>query len=292
MKNINYFLSLVSFVFLFSACQENGIFFPASSSVSQNPGFFEVTIDGEVFSTESVSFTSDGVDVYINATKQDEIFTLKVDDFNLGSFSFEGANTVASYIKNDLVSADIWSTINQTVSRGNIAFTNIDFTDNRVSGTFSFIGNNLATGSAKAFTNGSFTNVPKSDLPISNNTFTAKVDGVVYEEISLFSNLINPGGNDLLMISANKSLTETIGITLESDIAVGTYDFGSFITQTYPTAQYTVGGATYLAEGKITITLNDTAAKLISGTFNFDASPLTSTTPNFTITEGEFSVSY
>lgn len=294
MKNINYFLILLSFVFVFSACQENGIFFPATSSPSQNPGFFQVTFNGQVFSTENVSFTSDGVDIYINATKQEtsELFTLKVDNFDEGVFSFEGTNTVASYSKNDLVSADIWSTINQTASRGNIEFTNIDFVDNRVSGTFNFIGNNLTTGSANFFANGIFTNVPKSDLAISNNTFTAKVDGVQFEEISLFSNLITPGGNDLIVINANKSLTETIGITLESSTTAGEYDFGSFITQTYPTAEYTVDGATYLAEGKITITLHDTVARIISGTFSFDASPLTSSSPNFSITEGEFSVSY
>ena len=295
MKNIIYFIILISVAFLCNSCEENGIFFPTTSQgQGQTNSSFEVMIDGEIFSTQNVDFTSDGEDIFINASKPEtnEIVTLKIDDFGIGNFSFEGASNVASYVKNNLVSADIWSTINSTFSRGNIEFTDIDFVNNTVSGTFNFIGKNLTTGSSSAFTNGVFTNIPKSNLPISDNTFTAKVDGVVYNEISLFANLVTIGSNELILINANKSLTETIGLTIQSDISVGEYNFGSFITQTYPTGQYSFNGDIYVADGKITITAHNKVAKIISGTFQFDASPITSPTPNFSITEGEFSVSY
>ena len=293
MKNINYFFILVIFTFLFSACEENGIFFPTNTT-TQSKGLFEVKVNGNVFSTENVNFISDGVDLYINAIKPEtnEIFTLKVDDFDIGNFSFEGVNTVASYIKNNALSADIWSTINETSSRGSIEFTNIDFVNNRVSGTFNFIGKNVSTGSSSAFTNGTFTNIPKSDLLITDDIFTAKIDGVEYVEISLFGNLVNVGSGNLIMISANKSLTETIGIRIPSNISVGEYDFGAFSSQTDPTAQYIFDGTTYVADGKIVITKHEKISKLISGTFQFNASPITTNTPNYSITEGEFSISY
>lgn len=293
MRNIYYFLILVSFNFLVSGCEENGIFFPSNSS-SQGNGTFQVTFDGNTFSTTSADFTTDREDIVINAVNPNtnEIFTLSVKDFDINSYSFEGQNNVASYIKNDPVSADIWSTFDETTSRGNIEFTHIDFVNNTVSGTFNFIGKNLTSGSSKAFTNGSFTNIPKADLLVTNNTFAAKVNGVVYEEISLFGNLVSLGGNDLILISANKSLTETIGITLPSNISAGNYDFASFTSLTEPTAQYTVGGSTYVGDGKIVITNYDKTTKFISGTFQFEASPITSNTPNFSITEGEFNVSY
>lgn len=291
MKNINSFLILISFVFLFNSCEENGIFFPEKP---QTTGSFQVNFDGEIFSTENVSFTSDGEDIFINAIKPEtnEIFSLKVENFNIGSFSFNATNNIASYIKNDPVSADVWSTSNTTPTIGSIEFTKIDFVENAVSGNFNFIAKNGLTGSSKAFANGVFTNVPKNVLPTSNNTFTAKVDGVVYEEISLFGNLVTVGSNELIMISANKSFDEIISFSIQSDIAVGEYDFGSFITQTYPTGQYSVDSGIYVADGKITITKHDTAAKSISGTFNFQASPITGGSPNFSITEGEFNVSY
>ncbi len=284
----------MSFTFLISACEENGIFFP-SKATSQSKGLFEVIIDGDVFSTENASFTSDGVDIFINAKKPEtnEIFTLKVDDFTISSFSIEGENTVASYIKNNAGSDDIWTTSNETSSRGNIEFTAIDFVDNRVSGKFNFIGKNLSTGSSRAFTNGVFTNVPKSESLITDDIFTAKIDGVVYEDISLFGNLVSVGSSDLIMINANKSLTETIGITIPSTILVGEFDLGSFTSQTEPTAQYTLDGDIYVANGKIVIANHDKISKLISGTFQFEASSLTSNnTPSFSITEGEFSISY
>ena len=291
MKNISYFLLLISLVFLFNTCEENGFFFPASEN-----GTFEVSFDGETFSTSNTSFTSDGKDIIITAIDQEtnEIFTVKVDDFGIGSFSFEGGSTVGSYVKNDLVSADIWTTVNETSSRGTIEFTNIDFVNNRVSGRFNFIGRNGLTNSSKAFLDGNFKNIPKAIVPVTNNRFTAKVDGVAYEDLSPFASLSPPpfGSTEVIIISANKSLTETIGLTLQSDIAVGEYDFGSFITLTYPIAQYNFALDTYFADGKITITNHDTNTKFISGTFQFNASPLTGGTPNFSITEGAFSVSY
>ena len=293
MKKTTY-LFILAFIFIsFSSCVENEISF-SNSNNSQSKSSFQVTIDGVLFSTESVDYTSDGVDIAINAIKQgtDEIITLKINNFGLGNFSFDGASNVASYIKNDSFSANIWSTFNATSSKGNIQFTTIDNVNNTVSGTFNFSGENLVAGSTKEFVSGSFTNIPKSVLPVSNNTFFAKLDGVEYKEISLFGSAVTIGGNDLILINANKSLSETISFSLNSDIAVGEYEFGSFITQSYPTGQYTVGGGVYVADGKITITKHDIKTKLISGTFEFDASPITTTSPNFAITEGSFSISY
>ena len=289
MMRIKHFLILVLLIFIANSCEENGIFFPPS----ENNGVFEVTRDGVVFSTNEVSFTSENDNLVITAIDSDtnEVFTFAVEDYNIGGFSFEGVNNVATYTKNDPVSVGTWTTFGETSSRGNIEFTNIDFVNNTISGTFSFIGKN-ASGSSKAFSNGSFTNIIRSSQPISKDSFTAKVDGIIYQEITLFANAITVGSTNLISINANRSLTETISFNLNEDISPGEYDFGSFTTQSYPTGQYTVDGNIYEADGKITITSHDSAAKTISGTFNFDASPVTSTTAVHSITEGAFSVSY
>ena len=290
MKRIKHFFILFSFIFITNSCEENGIFFPPS----ENNGVFEVTIDGEIFTTSDANFVTDGDDLVITAIKTDtdEIFTLRVESFELRSFSFEGVNNVATYILNDPVSADIWSTFGETSSRGNIKFTDINFDNNTISGTFSFIGKNLSTASSKAFSNGSFSNIIRSSQPISEDTFTAKVDGIVFQEISLFTTANTIGTTNLISITANKSLNETISLNLNEDITPGEYDFGSFITQSYPTGLYTIDDDIYEADGKIIITSHDTNAKKISGTFNFDASPVISTTVAHSITEGAFSVSY
>lgn len=146
-----------------SSCEEDGIFFPTST---QTTGVFEVTFDGSIFSTTNADFTLDGEDIIINATNPNtnETFTLKVNNFDINSFSFEGQNNVASYIKTDAVSAQVWSTFDETNSRGNIEFTNLDFTNNTISGIFNFIGKNLSSSNSKAFTSGVFSNIPISIL--------------------------------------------------------------------------------------------------------------------------------
>lgn len=288
MKRIKHFFLVLSLVLITNSCEENGIFFPPS----ENNGVFEVTIDGEVFTTSEVSFVNDDSTLGITAIKSEtqEIFTLVVEDYAARSFSFEGINNVASYIQNDPVSADIWSTFGETSSRGNIAFTNIDFVNNTVSGTFSFIGKNLLTDSSKAFSNGTFTNIPRTNLPISQDDFTAKVDGVAFNDTTLFASSITLGSTELISINANTAISEAISLTLNADITPGEYDFGSI--GTYPSALYNVNNGAFIGDGKLNITNHDTGAKRISGTFSFDASPLTGATPSYTITEGTFSVSY
>lgn len=290
MKRIYYFLFLLSFLFISNSCEENGIFFPESD----NNAVFEAKINGALFSTSEVGFVNDNNTIVITAIDRttSEIFTLNVEDFAIRTYSLEGINNFVNYIQNDQNSANIWSTYGETSSKGTITFTEIDFVNNMVSGTFNFIGTNITTGSKSAFTDGIFTNVPVSDTQIAQDSFTAKVDGIVFEQISLFANEIIVSGTNLISISANKSLTETINFNLNANITPGEYDFGSFITQTYPTGQYTLDSNSYQADGKIIITSHDTSAKIISGTFNFDATdPLTSA-PVHSITEGAFSISY
>jgi hypothetical protein len=159
MKNSSYFFIILFFLFGLISCQEDGIVFP---SIQNAAGSFQVTIDGALFSTKNVSFTSDNVGIFISAIKLEtnETVTLKIVDFNRVRFSFEGEDNIASYIKNDPAPADVWSTINATSSRGTIEFTDIDFSKNTVSGSFSFIAKHASNGNMKAFTTGVFVNVP------------------------------------------------------------------------------------------------------------------------------------
>lgn len=276
-----------------NSCEENGIFFPPS----ENDGIFEVTIDGEAFSTTSVNYTIDNDNLVITAIDPDtnETFTLMVEDFEVASFSFEGINNVATYIQSDLNNPDFtnrWTTATETSSRGSIAFTSIDNLKNVISGTFSFIGKNSETGSSKAFSNGSFSNIVRSSVTIVPDNFTAKVDAKVYEDVSLFTDLITIGNSDLIRVNANKSLSETIRINLDANITTGEYDFGSFTTQSFPTAQYVVNDVTYEGSGKLVITSHDVVAKKVSGRFNFEATNSAGTPSDFSISEGAFNVSY
>lgn len=290
MKKIVY---LISFLSVFSSCEKIGVFEPDPETEVT----FKVNFDEKSFFTQNVSFTSNGTDIVMSATKQetDEVFTIRISNYGLGSFNFIGANNIGTYVKNNSTSADTWSTANVgaiATIKGSIEFTEIDNINNTVSGTFLFRAKNSSNNNEKDFIVGSFTNVPKSGLTASDNTFTAKLNGVEFNEISLFGNSATVGSKQLILINANKSLTETIGFSLESDISVGEYDFGSSTAQTYPTGKYVLNDDTYVADGKINITEHNVTTKFISGTFEFDASLAATSTPNFEITEGAFSISY
>lgn len=161
MKSFAYFLLIVSFFATITSCQENGIFIPVKQNIEGN---FEVVIDGEIFLTKDVNFTANNQEIIITAIKTitNETFILKVGDFSDASFSFEGEKNIASYLFDNPSSTDKWTTLNATTSRGNIQFSEIDFTKNTVSGTFSFIGRNENLGTSKAFGSGSFSNVPRN----------------------------------------------------------------------------------------------------------------------------------
>lgn len=161
MKSLAYFLLIVTFFAIITSCQENGIIFPVKQNVQ---GDFEVVIDGEIFLTNDVSFALTDQEITITAikTETNETFILKVDDFRDSSISFEGDENVASYSLEDSASTNIWTTLNATASRGNIQFSEINFSKNTISGTFSFIGRNEDLSSSKAFSNGSFSNVPRN----------------------------------------------------------------------------------------------------------------------------------
>lgn len=120
-----------------------------------------------------------------------------------------------------------------------------------------------------------------------STSFFAKVDGVEFDE----QTLIATEASGILGIIAQKSDGTSITIQVPSDITAGTYDLSSFTynatyTQMSPTT------ATLADSGSLAITSHDTSARSIVGTFNFVSTPTGATTPEFTITDGSFSVSY
>lgn len=298
MKHFRYYFLLFCLAVITNSCEEAGISFPASGEVQS--GVFEVTFDSQIFSTSNVEYTSDNSEIIIAVNNLDtkEIFTLRVDGTSAGTYDLIGFESHASYINNSNPNAsDVWSTTSSTVKAGEITISAIDDVNNTISGTFIFSGINLLTGDVKQFTKGSFTNIPKgtgTTPTASNNKFTAKVDGVLYETISVFGTATTVLGTaDLILVTGNKSFTEVMTLYFDGDVVPGEYDLGSPFAQTYPSGTYALNNTNLnIGDGKVIVTIHDTATKRIAGTFEFEASPLTSSTPNYSITEGSFDVTY
>jgi hypothetical protein len=119
--------------------------------------------------------------------------------------------------------------------------------------------------------------------------FYANVDGVEFTETSLQSYLLN----EKLWVRGTDAELNKITLGFPTEIAVGTFEIVPD-ADTYE-GIFSDNANNVLARadtGSITIITHDTTAKTISGTFNFTATPSSSTTPKYEVTEGEFNVSY
>jgi hypothetical protein len=124
---------------------------------------------------------------------------------------------------------------------------------------------------------------------IDTTPFFANVDGEEFPYITLQSYILN----GKLWVRGADELPNKITLGFPTDIAAGTFE----ITPDSDTYEgiYSDASNNVLARantGTITIIAHDIDAKTISGTFTFIASPSGSTTPQYTISEGKFNVSY
>jgi len=205
----------------------------------------------------------------------------------------------ASYVEASNASNGAWVALTDGVSsQGTVIITDIDRTNKVISGNFTFTGNNPLEGTSdnfvREFTNGIFSNVPYQGTisnpppPDVNNTFTAKVDGVEFEETLLSGTLIN--GN--IGIVATRDSVDSIGLTFQSDIGPGNYDFAF---GSAPFGQYNIFTPTTsnIADGSFAITSHDIPNKRIIGTFSFVAEAFGGgATDSYDITEGSFDITY
>lgn len=179
-----------------------------------------------------------------------------------------------------------------------ITISKIDVANKKISGTFQFTGvkfKDLAGTSieTKVFTNGSFTDIPfvnDSPIPVTNNSFSAKLDGSIYTPVYITA--LNVMGN--ISIVARKGVVENIALSFPNTIVPGNYvldSFGENRGQYIKNNNLDGSGIFGADEGSMTITSHDKVNKKIVGTFKFTANSfVVSETHN--ITEGTFSVSY
>ena len=179
-----------------------------------------------------------------------------------------------------------------------ITISKIDVANKKISGTFQFTGvkfKDLAGTSieTKVFTNGSFTDIPfvnDSPIPVTNNSFSAKLDGSIYTPVYITA--LNVMGN--ISIVARKGVVENIALSFPNTIVPGNYVLDSFGENRgqYIKNNNLDGSGIFGADvGSMTITSHDKVNKKIVGTFKFTANSfVVSETHNITV--GTFSVSY
>ena len=273
--------------------------------ITADQGTLTASVDGEVWlSSNPVASISDKYISIVAVNADGDILSMGVKSTSTGTYQtttmdadglpvFNAALTPS----NVSMSNGSFSTTSQTGQlNGKITITELDVEAKIISGTFNIemIRYNGTDGdSSIVFESGSFNKILLEEEDLQSNgtsTLSSKVDGQLFENGS--TNSVISFGN--LHISSFKSGGEAVTLIMPSDIATGSYSFGT-LGSTY-TASYAystnVSDIYYSASGTLNVTKHDTQGKHIQGTFSFVAKPFPTGVGSVTVTEGAFDVSY
>ncbi|GEQ85272.1 hypothetical protein ULMS_07800 [Patiriisocius marinistellae] len=121
------------------------------------------------------------------------------------------------------------------------------------------------------------------------NSFMATLNGVDY--IPQFVTSFKTVSLNNILITGDMGTGETMQLFLSGDVTPGTYEWSTITMAQYSTTgDFEDGG--FANTGNVTVTAHNSSEKTISGTFNFTTIPSMSNQTVYTITEGEFSVTY
>ena len=186
-----------------------------------------------------------------------------------------------------------WSTNfnNPEENTGSITITNINTSNNTISGTFNFKGYWSDTTNTSIipvqFTNGVFQNIPFITQNQTGDSFFAKIGGTEFVDVDILTSLIDVSGQEFISIGAQNAALNSMTVSVKSSLGTGTYPITGNISTDNVQAIYDFNDTNYTATtGSVTI-VSKTATR-IKGTFNF----VTNGTTPFTITEGAFDVEY
>jgi hypothetical protein len=178
---------------------------------------------------------------------------------------------------------------------GQVTITEIDQTNQTISGIFYFNAYRVVDGLQKRISQGVFTRLPYStSLPTTTNldTLTATIDAKAWVGKSIQAAV---NGGELTIVGSSADGTQSVGLLMPSNTTAGTYPLDG--TNPSYLGVYTVlanANTTGLVSvsGQVTVTQNNTTTSRISGTFSFSASDPSNPSTVHYVTSGVFSVYY
>lgn len=258
-------------------------------------GSIIATVDGTQWEATGVAIINEN---FISVGGQNGGKTVQVTIFKddiAGTYEVKGIGALGTYTPEALVayessSSDVSASLyfDNNVAVGAVTITEIDEANKTVSGTFHSKVKSYTSGAETEITTGSFTKIPYTE-EVMMSTMSAKIDGVQFN-----AHVVISGSSMGMLVLNGQTLgaQQIITISVPQTIAVGTYSFGELgVSDQYTT--YTTNGKTYASvSGTLKITVHNTVAKHIEGTFTFSAEPFGFSGNNVTATAGTFSVDY
>jgi hypothetical protein len=287
---------LIAFLFSLISCSKELSKETATGTQIMN-GDFYATIDGTQWNADSLQLallTNTGFSLS-GLSKTGEQITMLLPTLKTGNYTFNALSAPIANCFNLLVNLSSVYISNTGAADGNVTISRLDSVNHLVSGSFMFTLINPTDNSRTSITAGIFNSIPYSVdttggiTTSSSDTLQATVGGVQFNSAQVVTSITN---STLFMAGISSDGVSDIALGMPTDISAGTYNM-DFATGKYYGVYNPNSNTTLLSQmnGTLTITLNDTVARRIIGTFSFVASPLMSGTP-VTITAGYFAVSY
>jgi hypothetical protein len=281
---------------------------PTNSNPNGTSGVFKVDFDGQTFTANTTQAIVNSSYVAITGVKSTgEFFQITIPSANVGTYNLTsnpsnfgliytmGSGQIPYLAASD--SQGEFANFANYTDTAEVKISSIDVTNKKISGTFKFTGVKFAnnTGTTivtKTFTNGSFTNLPYTADVVqqpSNNTFTAKFDGVNFVPTSI-TGLKSSG---FISIIGRRGSIENIGLSFPDNTTAGAvYNVTPFGSQRCQYIQDNTTAGIFGGTGTITIISHDVTAKRVKGTFSFTAATILPPIVSHNITEGTFDVTY
>lgn len=242
--------------------------------------------------TQYQAIVSGNIIQIVGTKSNGETFAFLIDGATTGTYpandnllSYTPSNSEYSYWSNNIS--------NPTENTGSITISNINTTTKTISGTFSFKGYwsdaDVTTIPPVQFTNGVFTNIPYINQVETGDTFYAKVDGVEFVDVDILTAEFSTNNQDWLSIAAQNAASNSITVSVRSNVTVGTYPITGNVAVDNAQGVYSLDSGTDYNSISGSVTILSKTADHIKGTFNFVAS---NGTESVTISAGEFDVDY
>lgn len=259
-------------------------FYSCSSELRDNNPAFQGVRDSILFrSADSRAVFNDNGSLLIQGNSETETLNILINSVNQSQVELGGDNpntNIASFI-------DEFGNTFSTASTNADGQVNYQINgDNTVSGTFNFTALRNGIQDTITFSRGFMFGIPilteLGDTPDvgSDDSFTARVNSVIFNPTVIAS---VEAGTSLTV--AGQTQQASISVIFPVNTAPGTYDMmeGTDIFGTYRILADAMSLPSQ--SGTLTIVTNDTTNREVSGNFVFEVD-------GFSITDGEFSVSY
>ena len=256
-------------------------------------GDFRATINGSLWvASISGAGRQNG---FISVTGQGggKLIAITITDSGVHHYTLVQNSLGAAAYSDSASGSNVAFTSNATpLTGGSVDITSIDTANKKISGTFRFTAYRAIDSLQRTITSGSFTNLTYATTTppaISTDTFTVKIDGVVFNPFTI-QGLHITLLNQLSILGTDQTGLKSVSLYLPDTVIPGTYPItglgGSYF------GQYNKNSSTFLASdtGTVTILEHNSSTRRIRGTFNFHAAELLLPTDQAQLTVGYFSV--